>query len=384
MFVLSVCESLLHGGAETVLVDLVRGLTAHRHQVAHFTRAHGATPVPWIVEALRDASVPCHDTQASTLADPSARRNMFGAEPDIVLFHWWGNNTFRPWPVAADDAPGTARLGLAPASSGRPRFVIVIHNTRYQAPPGYDTYVLVSPRQRPQVEGIDPSRVAIVPNGVDLSRFHPCAVTVRSRAGLPPNETTSADTDSGAPSGAHPGGRPFTIGRISALNEKKIPRDWVVTAAGYALEDVRFVIAGEGPLRAALEDDARRLGVDDRFVFPGYVAKKDVPALLSTFDVFCHVGGSAAEACPLALLEACAAGVPIVSEPRGGIPDIVRHGENGLLAAGDDVAAALRLLRDDGAMRRRLARGAHLTARELSVERQAAAYGRLLQSETYS
>jgi glycosyltransferase involved in cell wall biosynthesis len=100
---------------------------------------------------------------------------------------------------------------------------------------------------------------------------------------------------------------------------------------------------------------------------------------LKRFDVFCHVTSTAVECHPLALLEALAAGVPIVAEARGGIPEVVTHGVNGLLASTPgEIGDHLRLLRRDEVLRKRLSMGARGTAARFSLQRQLEAYRRLL------
>ena len=93
------------------------------------------------------------------------------------------------------------------------------------------------------------------------------------------------------------------------------------------LPDVHLTLIGDGPLRAELEEIAGRLGIADRCRFLGH--RSDVPAQLANHDVF--VLSSAAENCPLALLEAMAAGCAVVASAVGGVPEIIRHGVDGLL-----------------------------------------------------
>jgi glycosyltransferase involved in cell wall biosynthesis len=344
MRVLSVIETLLHGGAETVLVDLVRGLRLHDHRVLHFSTAHGTSVHPWIADALVQASVPCQDVHWTALQDPGTRpRLLCDFEPDVVIYHWWGQDTLQSWRAAA----------ASRSRARRPWFVVVLHRSGVPAPAGFDAYVLVTPSQRPQVAHVDRDRVHVIPNGVEVSRFDP------------PDPRSAR--------------RPFTVGRISSLRSGKIPADWVRVAAGYGLRGARFVIAGDGPLRSQLEADVRALGLDAQFLLPGYVNRREVPQMLSTFDVFCYVTSTAVECHPLALLEASAAGLPIVAEARGGVPDIVADGISGLLArTSDEVGACLRRLRRDRALRRRLAAGARDVAARYSRDRQLASYAALL------
>lgn len=343
MRVLSIASSLAHGGAETVLVDLVLGLSEHEHHVAHSTVTRGLTVHDPFLRRLARIGVPCHDVALDAIRDSrELRRFLADFQPDVVLFHWWGRDCLREW-VDEARAVGLGR---------RPSFVCVLHHSGLPAPPGYDHYVLVTHTQMQHVPaGAD---VRVIHNGVDLARFRRSARRTRS-------------------------GDRMVVGRVSRLSPDKVPLDWVRTAASYRLPRARFVIAGDGPLAPALREDVAALGVQDDFELPGYVERARVPALLQGFDVFCHVTSTAVESHPLALLEALAAGVPIVAESRGGIPEIVTHGVNGLLASSThEIGDHLHALRRDDALREHLSLGARRTAPKFSLARQLAAYRRLL------
>jgi glycosyltransferase involved in cell wall biosynthesis len=347
MRVLSVIETLLHGGAETVLVDLVSRLPTHEHRVVHFSGSHGAAAHPWIADRLSRLSIPLVDVHWEAFNSEEGRRSVLGDfDPDVVLFHWWGQDPWFPWVSAARSQP----------VAQRPFFVLILHRSGVPVRIGYDSYVLVTPTQQPQVAAVEPERVHVIPNGVDLTRFRPRVSRDDRR-------------------------RPFTVGRLSNLRPGKIPPDWVRTAAGYGLRGARFVIAGDGPLRSVLESDICALGLQKRFVLPGYVARENVARVLATFDVFCYVTATAVECHPLALLEAAAAGLPIVAEPRGGVADIVEHRVTGLLAGSPaDIGMCLRVLRRNKPLRMRLGRGARKMASRFSLDRQMGHYADLLLS----
>jgi glycosyltransferase involved in cell wall biosynthesis len=102
--------------------------------------------------------------------------------------------------------------------------------------------------------------------------------------------------------------------------------------------DLRLVLIGGGALEQALRDQAAALGVCGRVVFAG--ARAQVAPLLPALDVF--LLPSLTEGLSIALLEAAAAALPIVATAVGGTPEIVRHGETGLLVPPAD-GVALRL-----------------------------------------
>ena len=222
------------------------------------------------------------------------------------------------------------------------------------APVGYDYYVPVARSQLGQVAHVTPERVHVISNGVDLARFAPA-----ERRRGPRGEVV--------------------IGRVSSLREGKIPADWIRTTASFQIPRTRWVMAGAGSMRARLAQDVEALGLEQTFSLPGHIPRPAVPRLLAGFDIFAYATSTAVECHPLALIEALAAGVPIVAEARGGIPEIVSHGTNGLLArSADEVGEHLSRLAHDHALRARLARGARASAERFSLDRQLGGYRKLL------
>ncbi len=95
-----------------------------------------------------------------------------------------------------------------------------------------------------------------------------------------------------------------------------------------ALPNARLVIAGEGPLRHDIEHQIETLGLSAAVQLLGQ--REDVPNLLKTLDLF--VMSSSEEGLGTTVLDAMAAGVPVVATAGGGIPEMVRDGETGLLS----------------------------------------------------
>jgi len=172
----------------------------------------------------------------------------------------------------------------------------------------------------------------VIPLGLDLARFD-----VERRA--------------------HPGS---VVGNVARLVEQKGQRT-LIEAAPAVLErfpDARFVVVGDGPLGDELERAAAGLP----FEFAG--ERDDIPELLAGFDVFAFP--SRFEGLCLAVIEAQAAGVPVVATPVGGIRETVIEGETGLLVPVDDgraLAAAICRLLDEPALAQRIAAEAGRRAR---------------------
>jgi glycosyltransferase involved in cell wall biosynthesis len=141
-----------------------------------------------------------------------------------------------------------------------------------------------------------------------------------------------------------------TAVRAIALASKQNPR-------------LRLLIVGDGPQRESIERLVAELGLANRVRLLGM--RSDVRRLLAASDAFLLT--SVSEGIPVTLIEAMAAGVPIVSTAVGGVPEVVVDGTTGLLAAAGDVAGiatALAQLADDQRLRRKLADAAEHRVRD--------------------
>lgn len=114
------------------------------------------------------------------------------------------------------------------------------------------------------------------------------------------------------------------------------------------------VIVGAGPEANALESLARELQIQDAVLFTGFVADEELPAYYAASDVYVHTGKL--ESFGLSVLEASAAGVPVVSVDEGGPREIIADGETGRLVAAqpDALAEAIVALFGDPAARARM------------------------------
>jgi glycosyltransferase involved in cell wall biosynthesis len=182
--------------------------------------------------------------------------------------------------------------------------------------------------------GIDRRRVRVVENGVELVSHDTSVVRPRARAAL------------GAREGELAVG---VVARFVDRADDKGQPAAVRALARLGLPGAVLHFVGDGPTRGEVERLARELGVAARF----HGERRDARALIPGFDV--ALLPSLSEGCPLFVLEAMAASVPLVATAVGGVPDVLAEGAGSLVPAGDDSALA----REVG----RLARDAELRAR---------------------
>lgn len=221
---------------------------------------------------------------------------------------------------------------------------------------GYHRLIAVSgPIKRELLRcGYPASKIAVVPNGVDLSRFP--LRQVRSDGPLP---------------------IPFDreiIGSVGRLSGEKGQAYLLLAAVRILRERPRaiLVLVGEGRAESALRAQAAGLGIADRVLFVGL--RRDVPQLLPQFDVF--VLPSLREGLPMAALEAMAVGVPVVATAVGDVPRLVTAGETGFLVPPADpdalAVAILRTLADPQSSGRRACAARALVERDYSAHAMAA------------
>lgn len=149
----------------------------------------------------------------------------------------------------------------------------------------------------------------------------------------------------------------LTVGNLR--RNKDYPN--LLAAAQHARKEfpkLRFAAVGQGPLEEEIKSIHHRLGLDDGFQLLGF--RRDVADIMAASDIF--VMGSAHEGLPVAIMEAFAAGLPVVATAVGGVPQQVRAGIEGLLVKpGDPKAlsdALVQVARDDD-LRSKFAAAAH-------------------------
>ncbi len=164
----------------------------------------------------------------------------------------------------------------------------------------------------------------------------------------------------------------WQIVQAARLIEKKGIDDALKAFAGFRKQypAAHFHLAGDGPLRPALEQLAGELGLSEAVTFHGFCDQPSLVALYGRSHIFLHPSRTTAaqdqEGVPNAMLEAMATGLPVVATLHGGIPEAVTPEEDGLLAAENDPAALeqfLRRLVAEEGLYQRLAAGAAASVR---------------------
>ncbi len=191
-------------------------------------------------------------------------------------------------------------------------------------------------RQAVIAAGVPAERIAVVPNGIDPAQF----------SGLPPREA---------------GAGPLVLGFVGFV------RDWhgldaviAAMAAQHGEQELRLVVVGDGPARAALEHQAASLGLGDRVTFTGVMPREAIPELVAGFDIALQPL-VVSYASPLKIFEYMAAGRAIVAPDQPNIREVLRDGKTAVLfdpAVRGAMWGAISRLAGDAALRRRLGEAA--------------------------
>lgn len=212
--------------------------------------------------------------------------------------------------------------------------------------------------------GVEPGKIELITNGIDLDRFQPRPgdPTLRERYGLRDKRIL------------------LTVGRLSARKGM----DRVIEALPAVLSrhpDVHYLIVGEGAYRAHLARLAAELGLADHVTFAGSVSDRALLEHYAIADVFVmphrQLASGDTEGFGVVFLEANACGVPVVAGMAGGAADAVQNDVNGLTVDGEDVRAiaqAIVRILADPALRERLRAGGLARARQADCHHKTAQF----------
>ena len=182
-----------------------------------------------------------------------------------------------------------------------------------------------------------PEKFEIVHAGIDLDKYRSSSrekKDIRYELGIPLDD--------------------FTVGWVGRLAEIKNPVMFLRTTEALKAEpNIHFLMVGDGELFEECKGKVSQAGIDSIFTFTGF--RSDVPDLLHAMDIYTLT--SANEGLGRSIIEAQAAGLPVIVTNVGGVPDIIEHDVNGMLVEVDDIesfADAVRQLKQNSAKREEL------------------------------
>jgi glycosyltransferase involved in cell wall biosynthesis len=363
------------GGAETAFLQLVTGLARRGHAVTVGIAGDG-----WLRARLDEAGV---DVAPLSFRGPgdvsllwSIVRLIRATRPDVIQCFMSRMNLYGSLAGALSGVPVVAGVrgpegghGSATGPSDRvhgrwgwlPEWLVGRFATRI---------VTVSRDLEQRLAARAPAgKLATIPNGVDLARF----------GSIRPEDGCEVREQFGIPRSA------FLVGSVGRLDPIKRFEDLIeaVAQSQDGRDALYALIVGDGAERGRLEDLAAARGIRDRVVFAGM--REDVPRLLAAMDLF--VLPSASEGQPNAVLEAMAAGRPVVATDVGGVRELVVPGETGLLVPCGEPAAlaeAIRFYRQDASRARRAGEaGGRRAASQFALESMVARYEAIYEENSH-
>jgi glycosyltransferase involved in cell wall biosynthesis len=344
-----VIGQLTTGGAEGQLWLLCRGLDRTRFQLTVYCLSEQTAPYG---EQIAAAGIPLRVVSGGRLARVRTLRRWLAADRINVVHAWLFIANSFAW--AASRGGRRALVTSARNCKRQGRVLDLVNRQAFQSSAAIvvnsenvGTYIAehyAAPRER----------LRVIYNGIDTERFCPLSPAAPATASLGPI---------------------VTVGRLVAQKNHEL---FLRAAQQLASEipGLRFVIVGDGPLRAALAAQAGRLGIADQVVFAG--ERADVSELLRGASLFWLT--SRWEGLPNVVLEALASGVPVVATDVGGTRELVRSGVDGFVVSNEDCDGFVRHSREllgDAALRQRFRAAARARAHEFSVGQMVGAFARL-------
>lgn len=339
------------GGIERRIHELGKRM-ARRHEVFVLTSQMPGTPAEETVDGIQIRRLPSRYLfrkywNPPVVKTPRVLEAMRRIRPDVVDYHY-------RW------APAYARAFLGAAEFSR--LVFTYHNTFGEGTGLLRWASLINDRWTKRFiqrsdrivaisqfihddlvrRGFSEHRLRVVPNGIDVAELE--------------RESRDGHQPEGIPEGSL-----VAVGRLVPTKGF----DLLVRVLPNLPSEVHLVICGQGPERERLERLARDLGVTDRLHLPGWVREADKLHLLRQSLAYVHPARF--ESFGMSVIEAMAMSAPIVASRVGGLPEVV--GDAGLLVAPgrvDELAAAIRQLREDEPFRRDLRQRSQARARQLT------------------
>jgi len=338
------------GGAETYTIQLIRGLAARGHSVFLATeKVDQVCKIEPGRESKPASGITVDYELPFQTINPLKKRNVYrqiqriAAERRIDIVHAQHRTAgyFAEWLWRKERVP----------------YVVTVHDPWHRTPfkkwhGGVFLRVIAVSDFLRQLLIHDfhfpPERVRTIRNGVDPTRFagvpREQGASLRAQYGIAPNEVV--------------------LSQVSRISRAKGQHDLIEALALLPRDlNYRCLIFGEGGERPRLEQLVKQRSLQDKVLFCGF--RSDIPVVFAATDIM--LLPSRREGLPLAVVEAMLSNVAVIAARTAGVPEIITHGENGLLfEAGDVRALASRIeqLVTDAELRRRLAEAGCATARE--------------------
>ena len=339
-----------YGGAQKYVYDIATNIQGEFEPVVVCGYAHGKSEAGFFAAKIKEANI-------RTIVVPHLRRDI-GLTDILALFALWN--------IVRRESPDVLHLnssksGVLGACIGRmlgvPRIIFTAHGWAFRESRNIlvkaiiwiasvvtillsDAVICVSVYDRNTFAGwFFQKKLVVVHNALPPGRV--LVERTHARKHLVPHAESHT--------------RDVWVGSVSELTANKniLLALEAVARARRAGARIFYCIVGDGEERTLLEAHANELGIGNHTVFTGFVP--DAARYVHAFDIFLMT--SRKEGLPYALLEAEHAGIPIVASTEGGIPEIVRDGENGILCPLKDVerfSDALEELARDHEIRKKL------------------------------
>lgn len=332
MNILHVASHVNIGGVSRYILSLSQALHRRGHRVV-IASGGGELEAEAVASGVTHWRVPLHTSAEFSLQADRATRQLAARlqqeRPDILHAHT------RVGQVVAHRLSQRHSIPYVTTWHGffRPNI------GRWLLPCTGDVTIAISEPVRQHLQRVfhvPADRIRLIPNGIDVAYFavHPAPSAIdafRARWRIPP-------------------GRP-TIGGMGRLASGSVKGFDLLLASAARLSKTMpklgVIIVGDGPGRQLLEANAKRCGLSERVCFTGLASDVRIP--LALMDVFVFPVRSS-EGFGLSLIEAMAAGKPVVATHTGAVPDIIEHAQSGWLVPPEDPGALTeavgRLLRD--------------------------------------
>lgn len=309
-------DTVAYGGAEEYLKILAMGVKSEFKTTVAMPKRDGTKE---LVEEIRDAGIDVDYIETSNTKPRQSLWNSFlyflKERPDIVHF-------ILTWPPFCRYPLLAARIlnlrcflteQLVPKNYQLRKYDIFYKRLAYSA---VKKAIAVSYENRQNlvsIFGLPEDKITVVHNGIDLSRFQ----------NLDSNRLEKIGKELQIPEDA------LIITTIGRLHQQK-GHEYLIKASKIVLsqfKDAIFLVVGEGELEDELQRMTNSLGLGDNFRHTG--RRKEIPEILGLTDIF--VLPSLFEGLPLVILEAMAAGKPVIASNISGIPEAVIDGATGIL-----------------------------------------------------